>query len=75
MVAKGKVRGGVVVLEAGASFEEGTDVRVESVLPTTPPKRDLTEALLEWAGGGIGLPEDLAENHDHYLHGLPKKAQ
>jgi hypothetical protein len=26
------------------------------------------------AGKAVGLPEDLAENHDHYLHGLPKRS-
>ena len=27
----------------------------------------------KWAGKAEGLPPDLAENHDHYLHGAPKK--
>jgi len=31
------------------------------------------EALLEIAGTAEGLPPDFAENHDHYLHGAPKK--
>jgi hypothetical protein len=31
------------------------------------------EALLEIAGTAAGLPPDFAENHDHYLHGAPKK--
>lgn len=29
--------------------------------------------LSKWAGKAEGLPPDLAENHDHYLHGAPKK--
>ena len=29
--------------------------------------------LLRLAGTAEGLPPDLAENHDHYLHGAPKK--
>ena len=32
-----------------------------------------TEGLLEIASRLEGLPRDLAQNHDHYLHGLPKK--
>jgi hypothetical protein len=24
-------------------------------------------------GIGNGLPKDMAENHDHYIHGAPKK--
>jgi hypothetical protein len=31
------------------------------------------EALLEVAGTAEGLPPDFAENHDHYLHGAPKR--
>ena len=31
------------------------------------------EALLAVAGTAEGLPEDLAHNHDHYLHGTPRK--
>ena len=29
-------------------------------------------ALLEVAGSAEGLPEDLAHNHDHYLHGATR---
>ena len=31
------------------------------------------EALLEVAGTARGLPNDLAQNHDHYLHGTPRR--
>ena len=37
----------------------------------TPPDRSVWDALLEFAGTAEGLPPDLAENHDHYLHGTP----
>lgn len=33
----------------------------------------LSEALLQFAGSAEGLPSDLAENHDHYLHGVRKR--
>ena len=39
----------------------------------TPPERSVWDALLEFAGTAEGLPPDLAENHDHYLHGTPKR--
>jgi hypothetical protein len=29
--------------------------------------------LKEFAGAAQGLPTDMARNHDHYLHGRPKK--
>ena len=34
--------------------------------------RSWGEALLEVAGTVEGVPPDYAENHDHYLHGLPR---
>jgi hypothetical protein len=33
----------------------------------------LGQALLEFAGTAEGLPTDMAENHDHYLYGVPKR--
>lgn len=34
---------------------------------------ELSKLLLEFAGVAEGLPADLAEQHDHYLHGLPRR--
>ena len=31
------------------------------------------DALLEVAGTAHGLPPDFAHNHDHYLHGAPRR--
>lgn len=72
MTLTGQVKNGVVVLEAGKSLPEGTRVRVEA-LDGSAAKASLADSLLEWAGKGTSLPEDLAHNHDHYLHGQPKK--
>ena len=33
----------------------------------------LGEMLLRHAGKAVGLPEDMAAQHDHYLHGTPKR--
>lgn len=33
----------------------------------------LRTALLSLAGLAKGLPRDFARNHDHYLHGTPKR--
>jgi hypothetical protein len=38
-----------------------------------PGGKSWGEALLEVAGTVEGLPSDYAENHDHYLHGLPRR--
>ena len=29
--------------------------------------------LMKYAGRAVGLPEDAALNHDHYLYGAPKR--
>jgi hypothetical protein len=72
MTYKGRVKGEVVVLEGPVFPPEGTIVRVEEVSPTAdhPP---WTEVFKDLIGAAEGLPEDLAENHDHYIHGAPKK--
>ena len=38
-----------------------------------PAGKQLSEALLEFGGVAEGLPADMSENHDHYLHGVPKR--
>ena len=40
---------------------------------TAQEAADYTNRLLDFAAETEGLPPDLAANHDHYLHGLPKK--
>ena len=37
------------------------------------PDRSVWDVLLEFAGKAEGLPPDLSANHDHYLHGTPKR--
>ena len=33
----------------------------------------ILDVLLKHAGTPTGLPSDLAEQHDHYIHGTPKR--
>ena len=73
MEYQGRIRNGVVVLEGGAALPEGTRVVVGVRTPTKRAKSTLGKRLLKFAGKARGLPGDLAENHDHYLHGAPKK--
>jgi hypothetical protein len=70
MTLTGEVRNGVVILHEG-HLPEGTKVRVEPIQPS----RDGNSEVLwnEVVGMAKGLPSDLAKNHDHYLHGRPKK--
>jgi hypothetical protein len=67
----GQVQNGVVVLDDGKPLPEGTRVRVEPLAPEQPPT--LAEIFKDFIGIVDDLPADLAKNHDHYLHGQPKK--
>lgn len=73
----GTVRNGVVVIEGGPPLAEGTRVRVLPDAPdpeTASPNANVGERMLRHAGAaGPGLPADFASNHDHYLHGQPKR--
>jgi hypothetical protein len=74
----GQVRNGVVVMEDGVPWAEGTQVRVEPIEPLGKPDLQealatLAEGLQKVAGQAGGLPSDLARNHDHYLHGRPRQ--
>jgi hypothetical protein len=69
----GTIENGVVVLPADARLAEGMKVRIEpiegeEIVPT------LAEIFAPVAGKATGLPLDMAENHDHYLHGTPKRS-
>jgi hypothetical protein len=61
---------GTVALPAEAKLPAGTRVRVE---PVADDKRPIGKKLLALAGVVNDWPHDFAENHDHYLHGLPKR--
>ena len=71
MTLEGTVRNGVVVLEEGQKLPEG--IRVKITVESESDETTLAKRLLALAGTVEGLPSDLAENHDHYLHGRPKK--
>jgi hypothetical protein len=71
----GEVRNGVVVFDhTPAPLPEGTKVRVEP-FSMESALDDLSAMLIAVAGTASGLPSDLAENHDHYLHGTPKRTR
>jgi hypothetical protein len=79
MSFRGHVQGGLVVLDEPHALPEGVEVRVEIVATEVAPSlvqeedQTLRDLLLKYAGTLEGLPTDLAENHDHYLYGIPKK--
>ena len=71
MVYRGYVKGGVVVLDPKVELPEGIEVRVEPLPP--PSGKTLAERLGDLIGSVPDLPPDMAEQHDHYLHGAPKR--
>ncbi|MBI2838045.1 MAG: hypothetical protein HYX75_07010 [Acidobacteria bacterium] len=76
MEIRGKVNGGVVVLDNPHALPDGAVVRVEPVAAPTPDAREgptVWDALRRWGGRAKGLPADLAEQHDHYLHGTRRR--
>ena len=72
MLLEGTVRNGKIELDPPQTLPEG--VRVEIVLKQeAQAASSLGEMLLRHTGKAVGLPEDMADQHDHYLHGTPKK--
>ena len=82
MTYRGHVKNGRVQLDAPLDLPDGTAVTVRPLKETRRRSSSALSAeapttwgrtLLKYAGKAKGLPADLARNHDHYLHGVPKK--
>ena len=70
MTYKGRVKNGVIVIEEPVDIPEGTEVSIEVTEGVGPT---LAERLASVIGTAKALPDDAAENLDHYLYGAPKK--
>jgi len=70
MILTGIVQNGSVILESGAQVPNGT--RVQVIVADSDPKPTLT-SLLKYDGCMPDMPVDFAEQHDHYIHGTPKR--
>ena len=66
----GTVEGGVVKLPPEAGWADGTKVRIESL---EEDRQSLVNKLRAIAQSMPDLPADWAAQHDHYLHGTPKR--
>lgn len=72
MLFEGTIINGTIVLDTDEKLPEGA--RVEVAVKTPPQAASpLGEMLLRHAGRAVGLPEDMAAQHDHYIHGTPKR--
>lgn len=72
MTLEGIVRNGVIVPSNGPNLPEGTKVKILVESEIEAP-RTAKELLMQFAGCMTGLPSDMARNHDHYIHGTPKR--
>ncbi len=74
MIYRGHVKNGIVVLDEDVRLPDGTQVKVEAVQPANDaPRTTLGERFRNIIGVASDLPADMAENHDHYIHGTPKQ--
>ena len=75
----GHIQNGAAVLDNEAVLPEGARVRVEVESAVEPQSNEaecgetLGQRLLRFAGTVHGLPSDMADQHDHYIHGCPKQ--
>jgi hypothetical protein len=79
MTVDGHIEKGQIVLNQEISLPEGMKVRVELLSDSeSPQKADaLPGTQFDHYKSIIGaiddLPSDFAAQHDHYIHGTPKK--
>jgi len=72
MSFQGHIHNGVAVFDEPVSLPEGLKVRIIPIakLPTgSTGRKTLAERFGSVIGAAHDLPEDMAENHDQYLHG------
>jgi hypothetical protein len=77
MTYRGQVKNGQIVLEDNVILPEGTAVTVQPEASTSPAAEPQGRTFFERFENVIGmakdLPADFAEQHDHYIHGTPRK--
>jgi hypothetical protein len=71
MELEGVVHNGVIVPDDATVLPEGTRVRISAA--PAQESRPFGERFAQFKGAVPGLPSDLAEQHDHYRLGTPKR--
>jgi hypothetical protein len=71
MELEGIVHDGVIVPDNATSLPEGTRVRI--VIASTKGPKPFGERFGQFKGAAVGLPTDLAKQHEHYRLGAPKR--
>lgn len=77
MTYRGRIKNGVVILDPPGALPEGAEVEVRPVVSGSSlpngPVPSLYERYKDFIGIVEGLPPDMADNHDHYIHGSAKR--
>jgi predicted DNA-binding antitoxin AbrB/MazE fold protein len=78
MTLQGHIKNGAIVPDVPVVLPEGAAVQIEVVekgseAEIVESRKTLAERFASIIGAARGLPADLADQHDHYLHGTPKK--
>ena len=71
MEIQGVVHNGVVVPDDATALSEGIRVRITPIAHEEP--KSFGERFAQFKGAVPDLPVDLAEQHDHYRLGTPKR--
>jgi hypothetical protein len=71
MELQGVVHNGVIVPDDATVLPEGTRVRI--IAATVEKPKPFGERFAQFKGAVPDLPTDLAEQHDHYRLGTPKR--
>ena len=71
MEIDGVVHNGVIVPDDTSALPEGTRVRI-SIAPQVEPQ-PFGERYARFKGAAADLPQDLADQHDHFRLGTPKR--
>ena len=76
MTLRGHVRNGTLVFDDAIALPEGTAVEVElRKVDDDEAGPTLYDRYRSIIGTAEGLPEDFSINHDHYIHGTPKRSE
>lgn len=77
MLLEGTIKNGTIVLDQPPSLPDGERVEVElkPLAQAKTAEQPTLIGLLKFAGVMSDLPADFAAEHDHYIHGTPKRSE